>query len=98
MAWDNTTETSPGGAQTASKPDFKAAAGQPRSQTFEAPDARQRSIIEQHSQEMAVRCACAAGYFSGEIGQQELDGNLAPLIDWFAKRATNPPDNDQIPF
>ena len=72
-------------------PVLKQAAGKPLPQTSEAPDARQRSIIRQHSQEMALRFLALQEQQNGlEVlySPEWLEINLAPIIDWFAADAS----------
>jgi hypothetical protein len=44
---------------------------------------RSARILRQHSQEMALRAACSAGYFQGEITTEKLRDDLIPLVDFF---------------
>ena len=78
---------------------FRASAGSP--QGGESQDARQASIVRQHSQEMALRLAqveitrviAAAEQGAGKVGStplatpEWLEMNLQPIIDWFVADA-----------
>lgn len=73
-----------------SSPAFRAAAGPPP--TGESQDARQASIVRQHSDEMALRflASCIAdgeGHPKLECTPEWLEVNLAPISDWFFAHA-----------
>lgn len=94
--WDNTKAV--GTSQQPSQPKFKQAAGQP--QGGESQDARQRSIVRQHSEEMALRfLAIAQQEDQGVSGEMKgtpvvlftpewLEINLWPIVDAFQADAS----------